>query len=280
MTLARNRCIPLNETRNINRTTKCGDNLNMKEIVFGDSEQIYKVGDRSDTIYSVQSGFVILRRPDPKGASHEQLLGPGAVFGAAEVLAGSMRTATARAHGKAVVLAHLPEAVLNTMLDRPETADAMVAALISTIAPGSSEKAKVPIIGPGAVQLVALEQTLIDQMGETPITVNRFPFFIGRKSENRDSYIDGPVDGPVALILEDNRPFQLSRRHFSIEREGSRFLVHDHRSFHGTIVNGTALGAGSGELKVHLDSGENEIIAGGTGSPFRFSCIVPTLPGA
>jgi hypothetical protein len=249
----------------------------MQEILFADSEQIYRVGDRADAIFSVLSGFVILRRPDPGGASREQLLGPGGVFGAADVLAGTVRTATALAHGEAVVLAHLPESVLNTMIDRPEAADAMVAALLTTLIRANfTDKEELPSIGPNAVRLIPLEQTLIDQMGDRPLTIDRFPFFIGRKSANKDAYIDGAIDGPEALILQDRRPFRLSRRHFSIEREDDRYIVCDHRSFHGTIVNGVALSANGGGLKRPLDPGENEIIAGDAESPFRFACIVPT----
>ena len=253
----------------------------MQEILFGDSELIYVVGDRADRIFSVISGFVILRRPNPGGASREQLIGPGAVFGAAEVLAGTVRAATARAHGEAVVVAHLPESVVNTMIDRPEAADAMVAALLTTItrAP-NTQKEELATIGTASVTLIALEQLVVDQMGEAPLTIDRFPFFIGRKSLNKDADIDGPIDGPTALILKDRRPFRLSRRHFSIDRENSRFVVCDHRSFHGTIVNGTPLSASGSGLKVPLDPGKNEIIAGDAVSPFRFICIVPSLPGA
>ena len=68
---------------------------NLQEINFNDGEQIYALGDRADLIYSLISGFVILRRPNPGGASREQLIGPGAVFGAAEVLAGAVRAAAA-----------------------------------------------------------------------------------------------------------------------------------------------------------------------------------------
>ena len=105
----------------------------MQEILLGDSELIYQVGNRADAIFSIISSFVILRRPDPGGANREQLMGPGAVFGAAEMLAGTVRTASVRSHSEAVVLAHLPELVLNTTIDRPEAAEAMVAALLTTI---------------------------------------------------------------------------------------------------------------------------------------------------
>ena len=251
----------------------------MKEILFSDSKQIYRIGDRADHIFSVVSGFVILRRPNPGGASREQLLGPGAVFGAAEVLAGTFRASSAQAHGEAVVMAHLPESVVNTMIDRPEAVDAMVAALLATItSTENTDKEELPTIGPNAVRLIPLEQALIDQMGDAPLTIDHFPFVIGRKSANKDGYIDGPIEGPAALILRDHHPFRLSRRHFSIDREDGRFIVCDHRSFHGTIVNGVALGPGGSALKSPLDPGDNEIIAGDAESPFRFTCIVPTLP--
>jgi len=252
----------------------------MEEVHFSDQELVYEVGDRANAIFSVISGFVILRRPNPGGASREQLIGPGAVFGAAEVFAGTNRTATARAHGNTVVAAHLPESVVDSMMSRPEAADAMVAALLATMLHGEGgEKHELPTIGPYSVRLVPLEQTVIDQMGDTPLTIDRFPFYIGRNSVKTDADLDRPMDGPEALILEDSRPFRLSRCHFSINREDGRFVVCDHRSFHGTVVNGMPLSTGAG-LKMPLEPGENEIVAGGAESPFRFTCIVPTVSGA
>ena len=253
----------------------------MQELHFNDRELIYGVGDRADAIFSVISGFVILRRPNLGGATREQLIGPGAVFGAAEVLAGSVRITTARAHGSAVIASHLPETIVNEMIDRPEAPDAMVASLLSTLADsGYARKEDLDTIGPNSVRLIPLEQMVIDQMGGTPLTVDRFPFFIGRKSENKQADLEEPIDGPEALILEDRRPFRLSRRHLAIDREDGQFIVRDYRSFHGTIVNGIPLAVGGGGLKIPLDPGENEIIAGNTESPFRFTCVVPTLPGA
>jgi len=252
----------------------------MQEIHFGDGALIYEAGGQADAVFSLISGFVILRQPDPGGAGREQLIGPGAVFGAAEALAGTVRAATARAHGDAVVLAHPRELVVNTMIGRPEAADAMVAALLTTIAhaQNSDKKEEFAAIRPNAVRLIPLEPSLIDQMGDTPLTIDSFPFIIGRESPNNDACLDVPAGEPEALMLRDRRPFQLSRRHFSIDREEGRFTVRDHRSFHGTIVNGIALRAGGGGLKRPLDPGENEIIAGDAESPFRFTCIVPPLP--
>ena len=252
----------------------------MQELSLNDRDLIYGVGDRADAIFSVISGFVVLRRPNLGGASREQLIGPGAVFGAAEVLAGTVRATTARAHGTAVLSCHLPVSIINEMIERPEAVDAMVASLLATIThSNNNENNDFDMIGPNSVRLIPLEQIVIDQMGDAPLTIDRFPFYIGRKSDNKDPEIDGPIDGPEALILKDRRPFRLSRRHLAIDREDGQYVVRDYRSFHGTIVNGIPLAVGGGGLKIPLDPGENEIIAGKTGSPFRFTCIVPTLAG-
>jgi len=105
----------------------------MQELSFSNRELIYGVGDRADAIFSVISGFVVLRRLILGGASREQLIGPGAVFGAAEVLAGTVRATTARSHGSSVISSHLPVSIINEMIERPEAADATVASLLATI---------------------------------------------------------------------------------------------------------------------------------------------------
>lgn len=171
------------------------------------------------------------------------------------------------------MLAHLPELVLNTMINQPEAENAMVSALLTTIARAKfTEKEKLPTIGPNSVRLAPLEQTLIYQIADAPLAIDHFPFLIERKSANKYSCFDGPV----ALILQDRRPFRLSRRYLFIGQEDGLFDVCGHRNFHGTIVSGIALAASGGGQKGPFDLGGNELIAGDTGSPFRFTCIVPS----
>lgn len=246
----------------------------LQRIDLTDESLVYQVGEQADAIYVVISGFIILRQPMAGGASRERLIGPGAVFGAADVICGTMRSASARAHGETRITSHLPEEVLNAMLDQPESADTMVASLLANpqrdrlAADGTLET-----IGPNNVKLMPLETKIIDQLGGEPVLISQFPFIVGRKSEKPVP----DVDLPVSLSLIDKRPFNLSQCHFSIDREDGQFCVRDYRSYHGTIVNGEAIGSNAAALKAALLPGENEIVAGAEGSPFRFSCLVPRL---
>ena len=251
----------------------------VQERELNDGEIVYRVGERADAVYSVISGFIILRRPTPGGSSREQLLGPGAVFGVADVMGGAVRAAEARAHGHATITAHMPEEIINAILDRPEAADAMVASVLAARrrdAEAAAEEESLHTIGRSRITLVPLDSAVKDQLGEPALLVEEFPFVIGRRSDG----LRTGVTLPVSLALIDRPPFKLSRRHFAIEREDGRYVVRDCRSYHGTIVNGRTIGARAETYRAELAPGENEIIAGPARSPFRFVCIVPASPTA
>ena len=92
---------------------------------------------------------------------------------------------------------------------------------------------------------------------------------VGRAGgEGKDTYTD------VDLALEDRRPFNLSRRHFSIEEEDGALIIRDFGSYHGTTVNGTTLGGEGRPRTAPLMTGESELITGKPDSPFRFRIVV------
>ena len=76
-------------------------------------------------------------------------------------------------------------------------------------------------------------------------------------------------------MLDDTGPFRLSRNHFMIEQRHEAYHVRDLCSTLGTIVNGQPIGDHFCTDDVLLRAGENEVIAGGAGSPFVFSVSIP-----
>jgi CRP/FNR family transcriptional regulator, cyclic AMP receptor protein len=98
----------------------------------------------------------------------------------------------------------------------------------------------------------------------------RLPFRIGRL----------PVAGEAQpmevndLQLPDIKPFHVSRSHFAIERVPDGIQVRDRGSYVGTIVNGVRIGGHRQVGAAPLTVGQNEVVAGGPGSPFRFRVVV------
>ena len=105
-----------------------------------------------------------------------------------------------------------------------------------------------------------------------PAVLNRYmerlPFTVGRQA------VAGESDATVDLKLDDFRPFRLSCAHFKLVQEGDGLLVQDLGSILGTMVNGRAIGQFFGTDTAPLVAGENEIVAGGADSHFRFRVMV------
>ena len=120
------------------------------------------------------------------------------------------------------------------------------------------------------VRFSAVRPDIVRQMGSDSITIERFPFLVGRES----SHTSDAMNPPVALAISDEQPFQLSRRHFMIDQDDEGIIVRDCGSHNGTIVNGIMLGGSSIGFRAVLVPGENEIIAGTLISPFHFSCWI------
>jgi CRP-like cAMP-binding protein len=118
----------------------------------------------------------------------------------------------------------------------------------------------------GAILLQAKSVALRDRIGASALPITGLPFVVGRIALDTEEISSRPVD----LLIEDNPPFRLSRQHFMIARSGERLLVSDLGSALGTIVNGQPIGHHFKSDAAPLSSGENDVLAGGRGSPFEF----------
>ena len=101
-----------------------------------------------------------------------------------------------------------------------------------------------------------------------PLEIDKFPFRLRRLSEHAESISNmfSANDYP----LHDEEPYQISRSHCSIEREGDSFFVRDRGSKLGTIVNGNPIGIHQSTLTCDLREGVNTLILGSVRSPYKF----------
>lgn len=157
---------------------------------------------------------------------------------------------------------------------------------------------------PKTVTLVPASEYLISQMDSAGQRPERYPFIIGRSpdtqevqetqkrsqrfasgdrrtiGDRRESSRTGKVDRRTApaeadLQFRDERPYRLSRLHFSIQEMGSGdIIVRDLGSTLGTRVNDDQLGVDFPKDFVALREGSNSIVAGGSQSPFIFEVVV------
>jgi len=139
--------------------------------------------------------------------------------------------------------------------------------------PGSTVPSVAPVAPPPeggyqSIVLTACNDHAMARLPESSVTIQKFPFRIGRKHDTpgKGATVFASNDLPIA----DEKPYQISRNHCSIEREGDHFFVRDRGSSLGTVVNDAAIGLAENSLTQDLRSGENQILLGSDDSQFQF----------
>lgn len=105
--------------------------------------------------------------------------------------------------------------------------------------------------------------------GEGSWKIEKFPFRIGRRGIGEDGERHS-IFSSNDLLIADEEPFQISRSHCSIEREGESFFVRDRGSTLGTIVNGKPIGVQHSCLTADLRKGVNTLVIGSARSSYKF----------
>jgi hypothetical protein len=134
--------------------------------------------------------------------------------------------------------------------------------------PSTAPVAPPPEGGYQSIVLTACNDHAMARLPESSVTIQKFPFRIGRKHDTpgKGATVFASNDLPIA----DEKPYQISRNHCSIEREGDHFFVRDRGSSLGTVVNDAAIGLAENSLTQDLRSGENQILLGSDDSQFQF----------
>jgi len=135
-------------------------------------------------------------------------------------------------------------------------------------APAPAPVAPPPAGGYQSVVLTALTEHAKVRLPEAVVTIGKFPFRIGRKHDTPGK--GATVFASNDLPIGDEKPYQISRNHCSIEREGDHFFVRDRGSSVGTVVNDKPIGLAEDTLTCDLQGGDNILLLGADDSPFKF----------
>ena len=271
----------------------------MKTATFEPGDVIFHQGELSNAAYRILSGKVEIIDPSSTDPAYLAEIGAGEIFGEMAMVDELPRPAAARCVEKAECEVLTPEDFQVALLQHPERlipyltayfqrlrelhgrlplelkprADVPAPPSLSIPKPPASTLEKpatsaVPLsIGSNQHYLSLLpmtpESASLLPDGSNAITVTKFPFLIGRKSHD-DSHEEND------LQLPDQKPYQVSRHHCAIEREGDQFFVRDKESTLGTIVNGAAIGSNHETLSCPLVQGINTLIVGSAKSSFKF----------
>ncbi|NOZ19561.1 MAG: response regulator [Planctomycetes bacterium] len=133
-----------------------------------------------------------------------------------------------------------------------------------------SQAPEAPKRPPGVIHLAAATPTARERSSPPTVLVRAFPFYLGREPYGME---DGPISN-TDLTIQDEPPFQVSRRHCSIEQEADGYCICDVNSRLGTIVNGERIGPRMPVAAAPLKPGKNTLVLGGRRSPFVFSVLV------
>jgi len=259
----------------------------MKQRKFKKGEMIVQQGDVGQEAYRILKGSVQVYFTQEGKRVTLGMLGAGEIFGEMGMIDDKPRSATVQAIEATEVevvtptdfneiILHKPDQLMPFMrsfFERLRRTNENFSVLLLPPAPEEAdekEEKSHPPMEPGTIRLVATTEHLRERVLKAELTVRKFPFRIGRWSENFQADVFVSND----LLVRDDEPYQISRNHCAIEQEGDRYYVLDRGSTFGTHVNGKAIGGTETQMVHALQRGENRIQLGRPDSLYQFQVIL------
>jgi len=250
---------------------------------FKAGELLFAEGDPSDHVVHVETGTVDVLRDVGDETVVLGTVGGGEFLGEMGVLEAMPRSASARAATEVEAEVLSAEAFFERVSNDPLTARELIIRLSARLRDvsdrligavrGDQALATQIIAGEPApagaahaIGIAAGSTLLKAQMGPESQAVAELPYIVGRWPDDGETGHSVPLD----LALDDPPPHRLSRAHFILIEEYGKPVVRDLASALGTVVNGRSIGRDFPLDVALLETGDNEIIAGGTDSPYRF----------
>jgi CRP/FNR family transcriptional regulator, cyclic AMP receptor protein len=260
----------------------------MTRTQFAEGQILFKEGDPADGVFRILSGSVDVLRELDGDPILLGAVGAGQFIGEMGVMENRPRSATVRATTEVEAEFFNPTEFLDQIVSSPRAARDLIRRLSQRLREADDRIAnderrsgralanrknaddQTAVLSLNNAYLAA-KSPWLQRCFHTPVELGDLPFVVGRRPGAGEAAPLWPPD----LVLDDTAPFRLSRDHFIIEKRDGGYHVRDLCSTLGTIVNGEPIGEHFRTDDAPLRAGENEVIAGGVGSPFAFSVFIP-----
>ena len=253
---------------------------------YSAGEVIFRRGDISDDIYFVHAGIAEAIKLDDLGNEVVvAIFQKNEIFGELGIILQKPRIATVRARTNLKVDIINPRSfsklydfeigqqlkpVIQAMAERLRNSEIKLAKF-------KSEKSQEKIGGIDfsselKVKIVANTKIAMASLGNLKsVEFTKFPMKFGRYSRRRSDNLFHLND----FHLYDQKPYNISRSHFSLEKKDKQCIYLDRESRLGSIVNDEKIGGDEFNRKtIELHQGKNSLIIGMPKSGFSFSLIV------
>lgn len=237
-------------------------------------EVVIKEGTKGTSAYIILSGAVEVLKWSGQKEVAVATLGEGQVFGEMGLIEDRPRSATVRAltelRVRNIDRDHFNELlrtkpsvlipIMKSLFERLRQVSDMLAERVQD-APRLKGTAKIY-----SVLVEGQTQEAIKSLGNESLRIAKFPFLIGRSSQNPDADVFDSND----LLIPEEKPYVVSRNHMAVINEDGCLWVMDRGSAFGTIVNGKEIGGQSGVNRAPLDKVLNQVIMGPATSRYIF----------
>jgi CRP-like cAMP-binding protein len=245
---------------------------------FKAGQTILREGEIGETAYIIQKGQVRISRGSGEGGLYLATLGPGETLGEMSMIDDKPRSATAVALEDAELTEIHRDDFFEALQTDPEATILILASLFERLREANSRILRLEGSSPSDISEGGVRPgTLVRLRPVTPeaeaavagamVTIDRFPYRIGRESHNPLVHND--------LELCDQIPWQISRHHAAFVLEEGRVGVIDRGSTLGSTVDGQRIGGPSGKPgPVFFTGSEGTLVLGKSDSRYEFQIVV------
>ena len=251
---------------------------------FQKNELIIKENDIDEYLYLIKSGMVKVVKSVENKEIEVASLKEGSFFGEMALIDDRPRTATVIAMEETVLEVFHRDSFIDIMHQNQNIAIKFLSGIFSRLRDANS-KIDGSIMNENAenitekttnyicasISMEGITEKAIGTLPENPfnILVNNSVFNIGRKSSD-------PFTNNI-LELDDSKPLQISRNHFSLQIKGDQIAIYDIGSSLGLRLNDARIGGSLGLNGPLFLENENKLVLGSDNSQLQYKVTI-TIP--